>query len=57
MERMVEDLPVEFVEEFGRHVTSFISGSWTQYPLERVPEMSAALRESGFDLVLVADYP
>jgi hypothetical protein len=50
------DLPEEFVKEFGNTATSFVSGIWIDYPLERLPEMKVNLRRYGFEIVRVEDY-
>ena len=49
------DLPGEFVKEFGNTATSFVSGIWTDYSEERLPEMKVNLRRHGFEIVRVED--
>ena len=58
IQNMVEDLPDAFLEEFAQQAMSMVSGIWWESPLSRAPEMSVALREIGYELVLVArDWP
>lgn len=40
----------EFVQKYGTPVSSMVAGSWTQYPLDKLEEMTAELEKYGFEV-------
>ena len=51
-----ETLPDEFVKEFADPAASMVSGSWVEFPRDRLEEMTEALDKKGFKVVLEADF-
>lgn len=46
-----DSFPDEFIHKFGTPVSSMVAGSWTEYSVEKMEEMTAYLNELGTELV------
>jgi hypothetical protein len=50
---MFEGFPEDFLEKYGKPVSSMVSGSWYQFPMKQLEEMRCELGLSGFEVVRV----
>lgn len=51
-----DQLPENFVEEYGRPVSSMVSGSWTQFPSSQLSRMKSELEAAGFEVLVHDSY-
>jgi hypothetical protein len=52
---MFDGLPEPFLEAYGSSVASMLSGSWYEFPMDQADQMTAALRDFGFEVRMLSD--
>ena len=61
IQRMFDGFPEPFLEAYGHVGRSGVSGSWYEFPMDQADQMTAALRDLGFEVRMLShvdrDYP